>query len=275
MIEEVSYPPDLATWKPNVHPFFYLELFGETSPQLDMKYAEVLPAGPIDGQESTVTAIPIYQYWWTIGHSEEVHDMCSQLPDPAAYVYLYFPLSGGWRIKELVATVKYLTPVPQHTDWFNKVADAFHATSPLIDDASKLAALIPNPAIAGVAPILSTIAKLQINTIPPVDGFKWWISKVTRQTKEFGVVQGVKWTLPKQMFTDLGDRLTGSIALSFIPSQVQQSENVSDNPPKFEKQPILANVRINIPHEENKQIYVPDKEEFTKLYVAPRQQNAQ
>jgi hypothetical protein len=68
MIETVSYPEDLSSWDPDAQPF-YLELFGETSPKMDLSYAEVLPSGSgADGQPQTAAPTPIYEYWWTIGH---------------------------------------------------------------------------------------------------------------------------------------------------------------------------------------------------------------
>ena len=66
---------------------------------------------------------PVYEYWWTVGHGgskpEHRHlfenrkklDLCHQLEDIAARVYLYFPISGGWRVQELAASAKYLAPV--------------------------------------------------------------------------------------------------------------------------------------------------------------------
>ncbi len=128
MIEVVSYPADLTHWDPTKTPF-YLELFGDTSPVLDTHYGEVIKPGPVDGAAQTVAAAPIYEYWWTIGHpghapetghlwdavwGEEPNNVWERLAPRkgvAARVYLFFPRSGGWRIKELVATAKYLTPL--------------------------------------------------------------------------------------------------------------------------------------------------------------------
>ena len=42
MIEVASAPSDLSTWDSDKTPF-YLEVFGEVSPVLDMTYAEVVP----------------------------------------------------------------------------------------------------------------------------------------------------------------------------------------------------------------------------------------
>src|SRR5258708_5378711 len=123
MIEVVSWPANLAEWDAREQPF-YLEVFGETSPRVDLTYAEVLqPASAPDGPPPAAAGAPIYEYWWTIGHPGRPHemkywwdglgrdpgsdDLWENLDETAARVYLFFPLGGGWRIKELVATVKY------------------------------------------------------------------------------------------------------------------------------------------------------------------------
>jgi len=135
MIEVVSYPTDLSTWDPTVAALqgegvskvskeFYLELYGETTPVVDMDYAQVLPAGNPDGTPQTAQAAPIYEYWWTVGHGgfsehrehfwdhlgaqAQDHDIWHDLNDEtAARVYVFFPIDAGWRVKELISTVKY------------------------------------------------------------------------------------------------------------------------------------------------------------------------
>lgn len=50
-------------------------------------------------------------------------------------------------------------------------------------------------------------------------GFDWYAEKVTvPPAARHGVMQGVVWAIPREMFELLGGRLTGSLALSFIPS---------------------------------------------------------
>lgn len=266
MIEVSTSPTDLSTWNPDQQPF-YLEVYGETTPLIDMNYAEV--QSPDSDSAKATADIPIYQYWWTIGHSvdpKHVNELWSQLDDVAARVYLYFPLYYGWRIKELVATVNYLTPVHQQVDWWNKIADGWKNISPLVSDASSLAQLVPNPAFAGAASILSTIAKLQINSVPQVDGYDWSVGKVTSST-HLGVMQGVMWTLPKKMFTEMGSRLTGSLALSFIPSLRQQKGTVFNATPNFQPGPILAHAVVYGPQAE---IWAPSSvRDFIELQIAP------
>jgi hypothetical protein len=130
MIESASFPSPLSSWDPHESsgsPFF-LEIYGETSPVLDMQYAEVVAAGSSDDAVQSQAASPVYEYWWTLGHGghnphgsglmhrafgdPEPFNPWAHLKDvegAVARVYFFFPLSGNWRIKELVATIKYLT----------------------------------------------------------------------------------------------------------------------------------------------------------------------
>ena len=225
MIEVASWPDDLAKWDANDNPF-YLEFFGETEPQLDEAYAEVVPAGGTDPKD--IADAPVYEYWWTLGHpgTAEHHQhwlprnngkaIWEDLDDPAARVYLYFPICGGWRIKEIVATLKYLSPMPEERDWRERAAKALHLAQPLMSDAGQVAGLVPGGATA--SKWLETLSKLQVTSIPPAGDLSWSAGKVTFGSPR-GVMQGVMWTLPRTVFHRLGGRLTGSLALSFIPAR--------------------------------------------------------
>jgi hypothetical protein len=131
-IESVSHPEPLSAWDAkNPDQPYYLELVGETSPSVDTAYAQIVPAGASSGAPQSATAAPVYEYWWTIGHPGHPHhqggflervlgpdNLWERLADPAARVYMYFPLGGGWRVNELVATVKYMSPVAhEQTFW--------------------------------------------------------------------------------------------------------------------------------------------------------------
>ena len=275
MIEVVSHPSNLADWDETSRDQpFYLELFGETKPLIEQNFAEALPAGAADGSLQTTAFTPVYEYWWTIGHSgaTELEVLWSQLQDPAASIFVYFPTSWGWRIKELISTVKYLTPVHGQESLFQKVAKHWQEAAPIVSDVASLGSLLPNPALAEVARMMSTIAKLQINNVPQAEGYEWSVRKVTHKS-EHGVMHGVKWTLPKKMFIELGDRLTGSVAVSFIPSQVQQVGVVLDEKPTFGQGTVLARAEIHI-RDRNQPIYTPPAQQhqpkpFIELRIAP------
>jgi hypothetical protein len=281
MIEVASHPGDLAKWDPGEDPF-YFEVYGETQPVLDMTYAEVVPAG--EDSAATVTSTPVYEYWWTLGHAgtaPEHHHLWPErkadkpvwekLHDTAAHIYLYFPIDAGWRIKELVATVKYLSPVADQKTWSEEAAAEWTKLQPILDGASSLAStLAPVPGVgavaAGAAPILSTLAKLQIGSVPQgVKGFEWSVGMVTFASKqEHGVMQGVLWTLPKQMFELLGGRLTGSLAVSFIPTRVQRDDQGAWLP---QAASMLGHAAI---YADDGTKWVPGSGSFVSLRLKPR-----
>ena len=288
MIEVATYPADIGKWKEDEEPF-YLEIFGETRPLIDMNFAETLPPGAASAQTSR--SIPIYEYWWTIGHGGYRHGpnkdndgkgvgtgrlrhlldrddafLWTSLEETAARVYFYFPISGGWRIKELVATVKYLSPVEDQRNWSSKAADEFQRMQPLLANAGQLASVFGVvPFAAGAAPILTALSKFQVGTVPQgVDGFNWNVAKVTlAPSKAHGTMQGVVWTLPKQMFELLGGRLTGSLAVSFIPSRFQSDEGQEWSP---EPLPMLSHAVVYANETDH---WVPENG-FVELRLSPK-----
>ncbi|HUA46607.1 MAG TPA: hypothetical protein VMA77_15350 [Solirubrobacteraceae bacterium] len=302
-IEVVSEPADLSTWDPGSDPF-YLEVFGETRPVVDTAFAELIPAsaGP-DATPVRGASAPVYEYWWTIGHpglprqeggflnwlhapsnghdvdtaAAEATQFWTQLGDPAALVYMFFPRNGGWRIKELVATVKYLDPVPDQRDFWAKAMQDWSALQPLVQDASTLAgALGPQVGIPvkGTVTTLNALAQLKLTSIPQGAGFDWSVGKVTfghqddAHPERAGVMQGVVWRLPAKMFTELGGRLTGSLAVSFIPCGLQQEGGPSAQDAKFEPRALLAHAVVY--SKDGTAHWLPSDRGFVRLELAPQ-----
>lgn len=242
MIESASFPKDLSEWGgPAPAPQYYFELFGETTPMLDTSFSQVVPPAGSDG---TVTeGNPVYEYYWTLGHDDfgrNHHDplfdrtrkrFSGELEDVAARVSLYFPVAGGWRINEVGATVKYLSPISDYQDELTrKIGEDWRTVQPVLGDAGNLAtSLVAIPGIgaaaAGAAPLLSAMAKLRVGSVPQgVAGFDWFVEKKTLANPDGrGLYQGVSWTLPREMFEKLGGRLNGSLAVNFVPARVQGS----------------------------------------------------
>lgn len=286
-IESASHPEDLTQWdgKDDATPF-YFEVFGETSPLLDTAYAEVVPAGPSDGAEQPVQSAPVYEYWWTIGHPGHrpehagllerlagPNNLWERLPDPAARVYFFFPMGGGWRVNELAATVKYMTPVAHEESFMEKAAQGWQTIQPLVDDASKLASVaqpIAGAAAAQSAKVLGAMAQLKLSSVPAIKGFEWSAGKVAFGKKDHGgVAQGVMWTLPPSMFQELGGRLTGSLALTMIPDRKQTAGQPVDAGPDPQPQDLLAHAVVYSPNDHDHDHWAPAINSFVRLRVAP------
>lgn len=277
MIEVVSYPADLMDWDAgSAEQPFYFELYGEGRPRVALDFSQVLPVGQDDGSPQTNAPLPIYEYRWTIGHSgaSQLDSLWTKLRDPAARIFLYFPINRGWRVKELVATVKYLTPVPEQEKWLQKVSQLSQEVSPFIADVAAIARMVPTAPFPEVASILSTIAKLQINSVPRVEGFEWSVSK-TSYKSSYGLMHGIQWTIPQKMFQQLGARLTGSVAVSFISSLIQQNYSVFDEGKEaaFQQGTLLARAEI-YRSDMNEPVSIPLAEQHAKnvveLQIAPR-----
>jgi hypothetical protein len=278
VITVASFPKDLGTWDQNEHPY-YFEVFGEAEPLLDMTHAQVIPPG--GATAASASPIPIYEYWWTIGHggskpqhrrlfqSRKKLDLWHRLEDVAARVYLYFPISAGWRTQELAASAKYLSPVANQSDWTAKAAADWQRMQPILTGAAQAASalgVVPGvgAVAAGAAPILSAMSKLQVNAVPQgVKGFDWYVEKVTvPAAAKHGVMQGVVWTIPKEMFQLLGGRLTGSLALSFIPAAAIGQSSWEPRP-----MPMLAHAAV---YADGHASWVPAQNRFIELPLSPQ-----
>lgn len=281
VITVASHPADLSAWDLDQDPY-YLEVYGEAEPVLDMSHAEVVPAGGSTAR--TATATPIYEYWWTIGHGgakpEHRHlfesrknlDLWHRLEDIAARVYLHFPIAGGWRVQELAASAKYLAPVAHQSDWTEKAAGEWQRMQPIVAGAGQVASalgVVPGvgTVAAGAAPILSAISKLQVGSVPQeVKGFDWYVEKVTfGAAAAHGVMQGVVWAIPKEMFEHLGGRLTGSLAVSFVPTA---SAGSAWEPKPL---PMLAHAVV---YAEGEHSWVPGQSKFVELTISPKAPSA-
>ena len=278
MITVASFPADLGQWHQDEHPY-YLEVFGEAQPLLDMTHAEVVPIGGSVAANANPT--PIYEYWWTIGHggSKPQHrhlfgdrqkvDLWHRLEDIAARVYLYFPISGGWRAQELAASAKYLSPVANQSHWTDKAAADWQRMQPILEGAGQAASalgMVPGigTVATGAVPILSAVSKLQVGSVPQgVKGFDWHVEKVTvPAASSHGVMQGVVWAIPREMFELLGGRLTGSLALSFVPTA-----GPGQAPWEAQTLPVLAHAAV---YADGETSWVPAKNQFIELPLSPR-----
>lgn len=282
-IESVSHPADLATWDPeSAHCApFYLELLGETSPLVDGSFAQLATADTLSGQPGAPQA-SVYEYWWTIGHKgrptgasglrrdrwtgrareDWIWDRLQK--DHAASVMVFFSADCGWRTNEVAAAVKYMSPVPHDPTVAERASSALTTVEPLLEDASKLVGLV-QPAVGGVASkaaqSLDVLAQMKINQVPQVGGYAWAVSKITTISEREGVSFGVLWTLPGLMFKELGSRITGSLAVSFVPVSPQGQE-ATVKP---------GNVRAHaaIHPRGGDQIWVPSQATFIELDLSP------
>lgn len=303
MIETVTYPhfftekQEDKLWVNKDHRF-YFEFFGETKPAIDMNYAELLPQALSGAAPQNGTHLSAYQYWWTLGrydNEEETeekehwidHLFSHQEKDEfAVSIYMYYPLDGGWRMKEVAPLIKYLQPLHEQLMSWQSAGEMLGAGAPMVSAAEGLA-LFPrvigsvlNPFIGamslGIPAIMAMAAKLHANEVPPTDGYKWAVKKITGYHAEFGLLSGVVWKVPKKMFRDLGGRLTGSLVSCFIPYHLQQKEAAGSDH-TFLSRPILAKAIL---HCEGGPDYLPEKEkndgkEYLQLEVAPYDRNAQ
>lgn len=233
-------------WNPATAPF-YLELYGETDPTVNLGFAQVLGSGPADDSHASASrgGDPVYEYWWTLAfHRDQAREAGHQrdkeffdrfnhkkdalrsatettkpgpeamsFEDPAAWIGLYFPTTVNWRVKEIAATLKFLTPVTEQHQLWQDISDNIAKLAPLVADAGSLASLAPGG--SGASTVLSTVAKLQVGSVPQ-SSVKWSVEKTVHVDSNGKPWQGIEWRLPHDVFDILGGRVSGSVAVTFM-----------------------------------------------------------
>lgn len=282
-IQCVSSPADLKLWDPDqagAKPF-YFELFGETEPVLDGNFAELAKASTSGGTPAAPRS-SVYEYWWTIGHEGRPPGasgsrfrrwggrakrdwVWDRLEDMLPPFTCSSRLTRGWRVNEVAAAVKYMSPVPHDPTLTERASGALTTVEPLLQDASKLVGLV-QPAVGGIASkaaqTLDVLAQMKINQVPQVGGYAWAVSKVTTVSKSSGVAQGIRWTLPKLMFRELGGRITGTVAVSFVPVTRQGY-------PEQKTRTGQIRAHASIAPRGEPEIWVPSRSTFIELTVTP------
>jgi hypothetical protein len=284
VIEYVMWPPNIGKLRPEEDYSFYFEMFGEASPRIAPEYTQSPLPEEDAGLKQCINFAPLYEYYWSLGFVD-LDGKCGpgtwggELAQTAAEVYFYFPTTGGWRVEELLATIKYLCPSREHTSHLQDAADMFSTAKPIVEDVSKLASvgsMLPGvgPIAASSAVLLNAIARLKITSVAPTGDYLWSVQKVASVQKD-GLLQGVKWTIPKNLFVELGSRLTGSIAVNIIPARLQSSsERSGKEAGGFQLRPLpvrAAAVMHLHPQRFGKDERVPlPSEGFLELEIEPR-----
>jgi hypothetical protein len=111
-----------------------------------------------------------------------------------------------------------LSPPP--LDFAEKVGKDVTAVQPLMGLAGGAVAAVGavgGPVVSAAGHVLSAVAKVKMNDVPSTREFPWSVQKfsVRSGSEEW---DGVVWNLPGDMFEFCGDRITGSVAVVFLPS---------------------------------------------------------
>jgi hypothetical protein len=215
----------------------WFELYGETEPILSS-----------DAHAATGA---LYEYCWALGYSEKLftklhkvgwlQQLRRRLPlrrrddgkspphwsaYPAAHVFLYFPADCDWRVSEIVATIKHLSPVQQERNWREEFAKDFTAIEPVIGAAGKVAADATGmPELGSVA---EAISRLKLTSVPQTTGAMWFVRRVDDIQSE-RLFYGIEWELSLGLLEQLGNRVTGGLLVSFTGVQpgVKEGELVA------------------------------------------------
>jgi hypothetical protein len=209
---------------------YFLELYGEPSPEVDLEYAQVLAT------RGKSNAGPIYEYFWTLGKYEQLPserppgkgsagtDWGQLSHGSFVQVYMLFPRKSDWRVHELAVSVKYLSPVDEQETVLQEMGKDMAALQPLLGVAGTAvsaagAAAGAGPAASATGHVLDAMAKMKVESVPQTKNFHWSVRKVSIPAGKDAPepADGVVWNLPISMLESLGSRINGSIAVSVVP----------------------------------------------------------
>lgn len=201
------------------------EVYGEIEPTLS------------SGAGTPAATGGLYEYCWTLCYFEkkfsklqqkvdfsEQHRLWRDKPKSAprwsdkcaARVSLYFPADCNWRVSEILATVKHLSPVQQERSWREEFTKDFNAIEPVIGAAGKVAA--DATGIPELGSVAEAVSRLKLTSVPQAAGAEWFVRKVdlVRSEKLF---HGIEWQLSLGLLRQLGTRVTGGLLVSFASVQ--------------------------------------------------------
>lgn len=209
---------------------YFLELYGEPSPEVDLEYAQVLAT------RGKSNAGPIYEYFWTLGKYEQLPsdrpprkgsagtDWGELSQGSLVQVYILFSRNSDWRVHELAVSVKYLSPVDEQETVLQEIGKDMAALQPLLEVAGTAvsaagAAAGAGPAASATGHVLDAMAKMKVGSVPQTKNFHWSVRKVSILAGKVAPepANGVVWNLPLSMLESLGSRINGSIAVCVVP----------------------------------------------------------
>lgn len=231
MLTIARYPEKVTVEDGKDRHMDWFEVYGETEPVLS------------SGTGKPVADGGLYEYRWALGYSADKfseswgklgsEELSSELRDKvgllrrrdddskhrprlsdnaAARVSLYFPADCNWRVSEILATVKHLSPVEQERNWREEFAKDFTAIEPAIGAAGKVAAVATGmPELGSVA---EAVSSLKLTSVPQTTGAMWFVRKVNR-VESRSLFLGIEWQLSLGLLKQLGSRVTGGLLVSF------------------------------------------------------------
>jgi hypothetical protein len=162
--------------------------------------------------------------------------------------------------------------MPDDEAFLARMAKDGEALQPIVGAVGQLANVAAPGAgavISSSARVVGALAQMKINSLPQTAGFPWAVAKTTfvwATAEEKTPMAGVAWSLPKTMFAELGGRISGSVAVIFVPVATQQDQATTVERPGTK--PILARAIVH----GSEPLFSPPEDAddgFIKLEITP------
>jgi hypothetical protein len=245
----------------------WLEVYGETKPTMNWGTVKA----PANGG--------LYEYRWGFGYSKasfsdprpktesrwrgrrSKRSHSERLDYPAAHVRLFFAADCNWRVSEILATVKHLSPVQEEQTWREELAKDFTAIAPVIGVAGKAAADAAGmPELGSVA---EAVGRLKLTSVPQANGAKWFVRRIDRVWSK-SLFHGIEWELSLGLLLQLGTRVTGGLLTSF-------ASTGGDSGTCDHSIGLLAQAVMHYDADRSQDVWLPPEDEPLELTLKPIQ----
>jgi hypothetical protein len=206
----------------------WLEVTGEPRP--------LLTCWENDGR---LPANHLFEYAWSVGYRTPADERAArhlgwrpshrpaqlaQLAQPALHVWLLFAADSGWRARVEAATVRHLAPLRTEIAWRQRLARDWNELAPVVGGVSTAAADVAGaPEIAQVA---GRIASIRAASVPPSEdeASNWFVRSVFvgHRGRPY---RGVEWVIGRDLVAEIGERVSGSLLVSFDQTAVAPNED--------------------------------------------------
>lgn len=226
----------------------YVELVGATR----LQAAEVhghggLMAAPTVPQGAEP---PVYEYSWAVGVTGYQPEWSERLDEKdAVVVQLIFRVGASrYSVQEIAATLKQVPPYqPDPKTTAQGIQDWLELLRPLVDTTGKVVQL---SGFGLPGKIISAVSEMKFNSVP-VDKFPWFV-----KTFSTGTDAGIEWHIPRSLIFSTGNRLVGSLGVSFLDCEVPDAEPDSE---------ASIELRAFLRSKDGDELFISPTNEITKL----------
>lgn len=229
----------------------YVELVGPTRP-----VAFTATNGPpVPGAHAPHEHGPhVHEYWWTVCLLGYQPDWSGRLDENDAVVVqiIFHEGASRYSIREVAATLKQVPPYrPEQKTAGQEIQDWLDLLRPLVETTGKVAQL---SGLVLPGKIISAVSEMKFNSIP-VSSFPWFV-----KTFSSGPESGIEWHIPRSLIFCTGNRLEGSLGVSFLDCEGSEAEQGDE---------LVLEIRAFVRSRDGEELFISPTNRATQLTLRP------